>query len=292
MQIELKNISYTYQGPLPVAALEDINLRVQTGEILGLIGHTGSGKSTLLQHLNGLIRPQKGDVLVNGLSVKKEEMSLRELRFRVGLVFQYPEHQLFEETIYKEVSFGPKNMGLSEEEIDQRVRRSLQDAGVEEELYERSPFELSGGQKRRVALASILAMEPEILVLDEPTAGLDPQGRKDILNFLLNWRTPERGIVLVSHNMEEIAPFADRIVVLHQGSIVQDGTPKEVFSKAKELAEVGINVPQICFVLSELKERGWPVDTGIFTVEEAAREICRAFNIEPPTTPGGEGHGV
>ena len=288
MQIELKNISYTYQGPLPVAALHNINLTVKTGEILGLIGHTGSGKSTLLQHLNGLIKPQEGDVLVDGLSVKKGELPLTRLRFRVGLVFQYPEHQLFEETILKEVAFGPRNMNLSENEIEKRVKRSLIDAGIAEDLYERSPFELSGGQKRRVALASILAMEPEILVLDEPTAGLDPRGRKDILNFLVNWQNPNRGIVLVSHNMEEIAAFADRIVVLHEGTVFLDGTPKEVYSEAKKLAEVGIRVPQVSLVLSGLQERGWPVEKGAFTVPEAAQEILGALK----KSPGGERHGL
>jgi len=288
MQIELKNISYTYQGPLPVAALHNINLTVKTGETLGLIGHTGSGKSTLLQHLNGLIKPQEGDVLVDGLSVKKGELPLTRLRFRVGLVFQYPEHQLFEETILKEVAFGPRNMNLSEEEIEKRVKRSLVDAGIAEDLYERSPFELSGGQKRRVALASILAMEPEILVLDEPTAGLDPRGRKEILNFLVNWRNPNRGIVLVSHNMEEIAAIADRIVVLHEGTVFLDGTPKEVFSEAKKLAEVGIRVPQVSLVLSGLQERGWPVEKGAFTVPEAAQEILGTLK----KSPGGERHGL
>lgn len=291
MQIELKNISYTYQGPIPVAALHNINLTIKSGEILGLIGHTGSGKSTLLQHLNGLLKPQEGDVLVDGLSVKKGEISLTELRFRVGLVFQYPEHQLFEETIYKEVAFGPKNMGLKDPEIERRVNRSLDKAGVDQQLWTRSPFELSGGQKRRVALASILAMEPDILVLDEPTAGLDPKGRKEILNFLLRWRTPERGIVLVSHNMEEIAPLADRIVVLHQGSIVEDDTPKAVFSRARALSDVGISVPPISLVLDDLREKGWLVDSGIFTVNEAADAIFNAYT-ENLKRPGGEHHGL
>lgn len=288
MQIELKNISYTYEGPLPVAALHQINLKVKTGEIIGLIGHTGSGKSTLLQHLNGLIKPQEGDVLVDNLSVKKGEIPLTKLRFQVGLVFQYPEHQLFEETIFKEVAFGPRNMGLKEDEIAKRVQKSLLDAGIEEELFERSPFELSGGQKRRVALASILAMDPEILVLDEPTAGLDPRGRKDILQYLLKWRTSNKGIVLVSHNMDEIAPLADRIVVLHQGRIVMDDTPKAVFSKTKELKEVGIMVPQVSLVLDALKQQGWSVDTGIFTVKEAAKAIHGAYKEGP----GGERHGL
>ncbi len=288
MQIELKNISYTYEGPLPVAALNQIDLKVRTGEIIGLIGHTGSGKSTLLQHLNGLIKPQEGDVLVDNLSVKKGEIPLTKLRFRVGLVFQYPEHQLFEETIYKEVAFGPKNMGLKEDEIAQRVKKSLLDAGIEEELFERSPFELSGGQKRRVALASILAMDPEILVLDEPTAGLDPRGRKEILQYLFKWRTPKKGIVLVSHNMDEIAPLADRIVVLHQGSIVMDDTPQEVFSHVDRLNEVGIMVPQVSLVLNALKQKGWSVDTGVFTAKEAAEKIYGAYKDGS----GGERHGL
>ncbi|MDD2430771.1 MAG: energy-coupling factor transporter ATPase [Firmicutes bacterium] len=286
MQIELKNISYTYDGPIPVAALHNINLKVQTGEILGLIGHTGSGKSTLLQHLNGLLKPQEGDVLVDGKSVKNGEILLTKLRFRVGLVFQYPEYQLFEETIFKEVSFGPKSMGLKEEEIEKRVKQSLLDVGMGEEFYERSPFELSGGQKRRVALASILAMEPDILVLDEPTAGLDPRGRKEILDFLLKWRTDKRGIVLVSHNMEEMAPFAERIVVLHQGSIALDGTPEEVFYHAKELFDVGIKVPQISLVVNSLKTKGYNIDAGIFTVKEAAKAIYDALKD------GGGRHGL
>ena len=277
MQIELRDVSYTYNGPIPVAALHNINLKVKTGEILGLIGHTGSGKSTLLQHLNGLLKPQDGDVLVDGKSVKRGEVSLPKLRFRVGLVFQYPEYQLFEETIFKEVAFGPKSMGLSEDEIKQRVAKSLSDVGMSEEFYERSPFELSGGQKRRVALASILAMEPEILVLDEPTAGLDPKGRKEILDFLLKWRTDDKGIVLVSHNMEEMAPFADRIVVLHQGKVVLDGTPKEEFSHTQELLDVGIKVPQVSMVVNSLRSRGYNIDAGIFTVEQAAEAIFDAL---------------
>ncbi|MDD4264178.1 MAG: ATP-binding cassette domain-containing protein, partial [Firmicutes bacterium] len=230
--------------------------------------------------------PQEGDVLVDGKSVKNGEILLTKLRFRVGLVFQYPEYQLFEETIFKEVSFGPKSMGLKEEEIEKRVKQSLLDVGMGEEFYERSPFELSGGQKRRVALASILAMEPDILVLDEPTAGLDPRGRKEILDFLLKWRTDKRGIVLVSHNMEEMAPFAERIVVLHQGSIALDDTPEEVFYHAKELFDVGIKVPQISLVVNSLKTKGYNIDAGIFTVKEAAKAIYDALKD------GGGRHGL
>ena len=259
-------------------ALEQIDLEIPQGQFVGIIGHTGSGKSTLIQHFNGLIRPTEGRVLFEERDVWEEGYPLRTLRSQVGLVFQYPEHQLFEDQVLKDVCFGPSNQGLTQEECERRAREALRQVGVEEELFARSPFELSGGQKRRVAIAGVLAMEPKVLVLDEPTAGLDPQGRDEILDQIA-WLHENRGIsiVLVSHSMEDIARYVERIIVMNQGKMAFDGTPKEVFSHYKELEKIGLAAPQITYIMHALKEKGLQVDTSAITVEEAKKSILQAL---------------
>lgn len=272
MAIELKNLNHIYgQGTIfERYALKDINLTIGDGEFVGLIGHTGSGKSTLIQHLNGLLKASDGDVLYNGESIYREGYSLKELRGHVGLVFQYPEHQLFEVDVFTDVCFGPKNLGLSEEEVKKRATEALTMVGLDESFYKQSPFELSGGQKRRVAIAGVLAMKPEMLVLDEPTAGLDPKGRDDILGLISELHEKQgMTVVLVSHSMEDVARYVSRLIVMNHGEKVFDGTPKEVFSHYKELETIGLAAPQITYVVHALRERGIPVDEDITTVEEA-----------------------
>lgn len=280
MSIKLEKVTYTYNpGTVyEMHALEQIDLEIPQGQFVGIIGHTGSGKSTLIQHFNGLIRPTEGRVLFEGRDVWEEGYSLRTLRSQVGLVFQYPEHQLFEDQVLKDVCFGPSNQGLTQEECERRAREALRQVGVEEELFARSPFELSGGQKRRVAIAGVLAMEPKVLVLDEPTAGLDPQGRDEILDQIA-WLHENRGIsiVLVSHSMEDIARYVERIIVMNQGKMAFDGTPKEVFSHYKELEKIGLAAPQITYIMHALKEKGLQVDTSAITVEEAKKSILQAL---------------
>lgn len=280
MSIKLEKVTYTYNpGTVyEMHALEQIDLEIPQGQFVGIIGHTGSGKSTLIQHFNGLIRPTEGRVLFEGRDVWEEGYPLRTLRSQVGLVFQYPEHQLFEDQVLKDVCFGPSNQGLTQEECERRAREALRQVGVEEELFARSPFELSGGQKRRVAIAGVLAMEPKVLVLDEPTAGLDPQGRDEILDQIA-WLHENRGIsiVLVSHSMEDIARYVERIIVMNQGKMAFDGTPKEVFSHYKELEKIGLAAPQITYVMHALKEKGLQVDTSAITVEEAKKSILQAL---------------
>ena len=280
MSIKLEKVTYTYNpGTVyEMHALEQINLEIPQGQFVGIIGHTGSGKSTLIQHFNGLIRPTEGRVLFEGRDVWEEGYPLRTLRSQVGLVFQYPEHQLFEDQVLKDVCFGPSNQGLTQEECERRAREALRQVGVEEELFARSPFELSGGQKRRVAIAGVLAMEPKVLVLDEPTAGLDPQGRDEILDQIA-WLHENRGIsiVLVSHSMEDIARYVERIIVMNQGKMAFDGTPKEVFSHYKELEKIGLAAPQITYIMHALKEKGLQVDTSAITVEEAKKSILQAL---------------
>ena len=280
MSIKLEKVTYTYNpGTVyEMHSLEHIDLEIPQGQFVGIIGHTGSGKSTLIQHFNGLIRPTEGRVLFEGRDVWEEGYPLRTLRSQVGLVFQYPEHQLFEDQVLKDVCFGPSNQGLTQEECERRAREALRQVGVEEELFARSPFELSGGQKRRVAIAGVLAMEPKVLVLDEPTAGLDPQGRDEILDQIA-WLHENRGIsiVLVSHSMEDIARYVERIIVMNQGKMAFDGTPKEVFSHYKELEKIGLAAPQITYIMHALKEKGLQVDTSAITVEEAKKSILQAL---------------
>ena len=269
--IRIENLTHTYSAGTPFerSAVEDMSLSVYRGELLGLIGHTGSGKSTLIQHLNGLLKPTAGRVLLDGKDVWAEPKKIRDVRFRVGLVFQYPEYQLFEETVYKDIAFGAANMGLKGEELDRRIREAACFAGLPEELLDKSPFALSGGQKRRVAIAGVIAMEPEVLVLDEPSAGLDPRGREELLEHIRAYHA-ERGntVVLVSHSMEEIARYADRIVVLARGKTLMSGTPREVFSRGSELVRAGLDVPQTTRIAMELRKRGLAVDPSVYTVEE------------------------
>lgn len=280
MSIVLEKLTHVYQqGPQATTALRDIDLTIEDGELLALIGHTGSGKSTLAQHLNGLVKPTSGRVLLDGHDINAPGADGRKLRFRVGLVFQYPEHQLFGETVLEDVGFGPQNGGLPAEEVEQRVRRALAYVGLDfEELKDQSPFELSGGQKRRVAIAGVLAMEPSVLILDEPTAGLDPKGREEILDEICALHK-ERGItvILVSHSMEDVARLVDRLIVMDKGRVVLDGTPVEVFREADTLRELGLGLPQVTELMHELKAKGLAVNTDILTVEAAEEEIARVM---------------
>lgn len=265
---------YSIGTPFEHKALDMVNFTAWPGEYIGIIGHTGSGKSTLIQHLNGLLKPTSGQVLLDGKDIWGDKKSTREARFRVGLVFQYPEYQLFEETVYKDISFGPKNMQLEPEEIDRRVRQSAAFVGLTEEQLEKSPFELSGGQKRRVAIAGVIAMEPEVLILDEPTAGLDPVGREDILaNIRAYHEAKNATIIIVSHSMEEMAQTVGRIVVINDGTIPLDGTPHEVFAHGEELIAMGLGIPQVTRVFQRLKKLGLPIQDGVYTLEEAKREL-------------------
>ena len=282
--IEAKALTHTYSAGTPFEhkAIDNVELQVMPGEFLGIIGHTGSGKSTLIQHLNGLLRPTDGQILLDGEDIWAKPKEIRKVRFQVGLVFQYPEYQLFEETVYKDIAFGPKNMGLQGEEIGRRVRQAAVFAGLDEDILERSPFELSGGQKRRVAIAGVIAMEPKVLILDEPTAGLDPRGREAILAQLRAYHEQKGStIILVSHSMEEIARNVDRIVVMSHAHKLMDGTPEEVFSRAEELLQVGLDVPQVTKVAMELQKRGLLRDSSVYTIEELARRLL--------TLKGGEG---
>ena len=266
--------TYSAGTPFEHKAIDNVDLEVMPGEFLGIIGHTGSGKSTLIQHLNGLLRPTDGQILLDGTDIWARPKEIRKVRFQVGLVFQYPEYQLFEETVYKDISFGPKNMGLEGEEIDCRVRRAAAFAGIDEEMLEKSPFELSGGQKRRVAIAGVIAMEPKVLILDEPTAGLDPRGREAILAQLRSYHKQKGNtVILVSHSMEEIARNVDRIVVMSHSHKLMDGTPEEVFSRADELLQVGLDVPQVTKVAMELQKRGLLADSSVYTIDELVRRL-------------------
>ncbi len=274
--LQIQNLTHTYSAGTPFqrSAVEDVSFSVSPGEFLGVIGHTGSGKSTLIQHLNGLLKPTSGRVLLEGKDIWAEPKKIRDVRFRVGLVFQYPEHQLFEETVYKDISFGPSNMGKAGEELDRCVREAARIAGVRDEHLEKSPFELSGGQKRRVALAGVLAMEPEVLVLDEPTAGLDPAGRENLMANIQDYHRLRGGtVILVSHSIDEIARNADRILVLKNAHILMDGTPAQVFARAEELLGAGLDVPQITRVAMALAKRGVPVDPAVYTPEDLERQL-------------------
>ena len=273
MLLETRDLRHTYSvgTPFERTAIEHINVKIDSGEFIGIIGHTGSGKSTLIQHFNALLKPTEGKILFQGEDVWHDPAFTRKLRFQVGLVFQYPEHQLFEETVYRDIAFGPRNMGLSEQEIRERVVEAAGFVGVPEDLLSASPFELSGGQKRRVAIAGVIAMRPKILILDEPTAGLDPAGRESILQNLRDYRKScGAAIVMVSHSMEEIAASVDRIIVMNQGRICMDGVPREVFSRSAELTRIGLDVPQVTQVFARLRDMGLALDPGVYTVEAAA----------------------
>ncbi|MDF2821840.1 MAG: ABC-type cobalt transport system, ATPase component [Clostridiales bacterium] len=278
MSILLKDVNYVYSPDTVYQkhALKDVNLVINDGEFIGIIGHTGSGKSTLVQHLNGLMKATSGDIIFNGQDINAPKYSQVELRQQIGLVFQYPEHQLFEVSVYKDVAFGPKNQKLSEDEIKIRVKEALETVGLDESYYEKSPFELSGGQKRRVAIAGVLAMKPKILILDEPTAGLDPQGRDDILEQIAKLHK-EQGItiILVSHSMEDIAKYVGRIIVMNKGGVSYDGIPSEVFQYYKELENMGLSAPKVTYLMNALKEKGYDVSTEVTTVEEAIEELLK-----------------
>ncbi|MCF6463018.1 energy-coupling factor transporter ATPase [Clostridium sp. Cult1] len=276
MIIKLENVNYIYNPntPFEKKALDGINLSIDEGDFIGLIGHTGSGKSTLVQHLNGLMKPTSGKVIVDGVDIGAKDANLKEVRQKVGLVFQYPEHQLFEESIYKDIAFGPKNLGLKEEEVNLRVQKAMELVDLDFHiLKDRSPFELSGGQKRRVAIAGVLAMKPKVLILDEPTAGLDPRGRDEILGRLEKLYQEGITIILVSHSMEDIARLVNRIVVMHRGKIAMEGKTREVFNQAEELARLNLGIPQITSFMREYKKRGNQVEDSVLTVEEAKNEI-------------------
>ena len=275
--LEVKNLTYIYSAGTPFEhkALDDISFSVERGEFIGIIGHTGSGKSTLMQQLNGLLKPTSGTVLLDGQDIWSDKKLTRQARFRVGLVFQYPEYQLFEETVYKDIAFGPKNMGLSPEEVDRRVREAAGFVGLTEQQLEVSPFDLSGGQKRRVAIAGVIAMEPEVLILDEPTAGLDPVGRSEILGNIQSYRKAKNAtIMMVSHSMEDVARLTDRLLVMNGSRLAMDAPPAQVFTHAEELTQMGLNIPQVTQVFLELKKLGLDVK-NVYTIDQAAAEIKR-----------------
>lgn len=280
MSLILDHVNYIYGSDtnLAVKALDDICLQIPDGQFIGIIGHTGSGKSTLVQHLNGLLKPSSGAIYFNGQDIGDEDFNKKELRSKVGLVFQYPEHQLFEITVFQDVCFGPKNLGLSQKEIELRAYSALKQVGLEDEYFYQSPFELSGGQKRRVAIAGVLAMQPEILILDEPTAGLDPKGRDEILGQIAKLKE-ETGmtIVLVSHSMEDVAEYVDRIIVMNKGKVMYDDAPKAVFSHYRELEEIGLAAPQVTYIVKEMQQAGFPVEGNATTIAEAKAEILKAF---------------
>ena len=276
--LKTENLTYLYsQGtPFEVAAIKDVSLDIDEGELVAVIGHTGSGKSTLVQHFNGLLKPTKGKVIVDGTDIWSDKKLLREARFKVGLCFQYPEYQLFEETAYKDIAFGPGNMGLSEDEIDTRVRRAAEFTGVTEEMLKKSPFDLSGGEKRRVAIAGVMAMEPKILILDEPTSGLDPKGRDMILNLIREYREETNStVMIVSHSMEDVAKVATKVLVMNDAEVFGYATVEETYARAEELMSIGLDVPQVTKVFMGLKKRGLDVRTDIFTVEQGVNEINR-----------------
>ncbi len=275
--LQVQNLQHIYSAGTPFehVALKDVSFTVERGEFIGVIGHTGSGKSTLMQHLNGLLKPTSGQVLLDGKDIWSDKKLTRQSRFRVGLVFQYPEYQLFEETVYKDIAYGPGNMGLPKEEIDRRVREAAGFVGLTEEQLQASPFDLSGGQKRRVAIAGVIAMEPEVLILDEPTAGLDPEGREDILQNIDHYRKAKNAtIMMVSHSMSDVARLAQRLLVMCDATLAMDGTPYEVFSHAQELLDMGLDIPEITRVFLKLRQMGLDVDQ-VYTMDQAVREIKR-----------------
>ena len=275
--MQVKNLSYVYSAGTPFEhkALDNVNFTIHRGEFVGIIGHTGSGKSTLMQQLNGLLKPTAGQVLLNGVDIWSDKQTIRQARFRVGLVFQYPEYQLFEETVYKDIAFGPKNMGLSQQEIDRRVREAAGFVGITERQLQSSPFDLSGGQKRRVAIAGVIAMEPELLILDEPIAGLDPVGRAEILGNIESYRRAKNAtVMMVSHSMEDVARMTDRLLVLYDSRLAMDAPPAQVFSCAQELIDMGLDIPRVTQIFLDLKNKGLDVDS-VYTIDQAVDCLTR-----------------
>ncbi len=279
--LEVRNVSYSYSKgtPFEISALRNCSFSVEKGEYIGIIGHTGSGKSTLMQMLNALQIPDSGSVLLDGKDINADKKTARETRFRVGLCFQYPEYQLFEETVRKDIAFGPTNMGLSPEEVEKHVKEAAQIVGLPDELLDKSPFDLSGGEKRRAAIAGVMAMKPEVLILDEPAAGLDPIGRKVIMEMIEKYRAATGAtVLLVSHSMETVAAAADRILVLNKGSVAMDGNVQSVFSRADELIEMGLDVPAVTRIAVRLKKMGYPVDAGVYSVDEAVKMLAAVLS--------------
>lgn len=281
MSIKIENLTHIYMpnGPFEKKALDDVNIDIKDGEFIALIGHTGSGKSTLIQHMNGLLEATSGKIIVDGENITEKGVKLSDVRKKVGLVFQYPEYQLFEETIEKDISYGPTNLGLDEEEIHRRVMKSMEMVGLDYETYkDKSPFDLSGGQKRRVAIAGVIAMEPKTLILDEPTAGLDPKGRDDILAQIKLLHTKYKmTIILVSHSMEDVAKLAERVIVMNKGTVALQGTPSEVFKEVDTLEKIGLGVPQVTYLMRELRRRGFKVSDEVYTIEQCKKELVRLF---------------
>jgi len=279
MSIKIENLIHIYmpKTPFEKKAIDNVSLEIKQGEFVALIGHTGSGKSTLIQHINGLLKPTSGSILIDELDITKKNVKLTNLRKKVGLVFQYPEYQLFEETIEKDIAFGPRNLGLDNDEINKRVRRAMKIVGMDyEQFKDKSPFEISGGQKRRVAIAGVVAMEPSVLILDEPTAGLDPKGRDDILGKIVElYKEGNITIILVSHSMEDVAKVANRIIVMDCGTCILDGTPEKIFKQIDTLERVGLAVPQVTYLIRELRSKGFKISQDIFTVEKAKQELLR-----------------
>lgn len=278
--IRTEHLSHVYSEGTPFVkmAIQDVNLSIEEGEMVGVIGHTGSGKSTLIQHLNGLLKPTSGQIYIDGEDMWADKAKLREIRFKVGLVFQYPEYQLFEETVYRDIAFGPKNMGLSEEEVDKRVRQAAAFVNVTEEMMNKSPFELSGGQKRRVAIAGVLAMNPKVLILDEPTAGLDPKGRDRILGQIQEYQQDQKNTVLiVSHSMEDVAKFAKKVLVMNQSKVFMYDDTEKVFEHASEIEQMGLAVPQVTKIFMRLADMGYPVDPHTYTIQAAKQQVLRLF---------------
>lgn len=274
--LKTEHLTYSYSTgtPFEVTAIEDINIEIEPGELVAVIGHTGSGKSTLIQHFNGLLKPQSGKVYVDGQDIWESKKTLRASRFAVGLCFQYPEYQFFEETVYKDIAFGPKNMKLSDEEIDRRVREAARFIGVTDDMLEKSPFDLSGGEKRRVAIAGVMAMEPKILILDEPTAGLDPRGRDTILGLIRNYREETgRTVMIVSHSMDDVAEIATKVLVINNARVAMYGTVPEIYARSEELVSMGLDIPQVTKIFLGLKENGIPVRTDVYTVEQARAQF-------------------
>ncbi len=279
MSIKIENLTYTYmpKTPFEKKAIDNVSIEINQGEFVALIGHTGSGKSTLIQHINGLLKPTSGRLLIDEIDITKKNVKLTNIRKKVGLVFQYPEYQLFEETIEKDIAFGPKNLGLDDDEINKRVQRAMKIVGLDYEEYkDKSPFEISGGQKRRVAIAGVVAMEPRVLILDEPTAGLDPKGRDDILNKILElYKENNITIILVSHSMEDVAKVANRILVMDKGKCILDGTPGKIFGEIETLESVGLAVPQMTYLIRDLRNKGFKLSQDIFTIEKAKQELLK-----------------
>lgn len=279
MSINIENLRYVYMpgSPFEKVALDDVSLTIEEGEFVALIGHTGSGKSTLIQHINGLLKPTSGRIIIDGVDITSKDVKLSDIRKKVGLVFQYPEYQLFEETIEKDIAFGPKNLGLNDDEINKRVIKAMNMVGLDYETYkDKSPFDLSGGQKRRVAIAGVVAMEPKILILDEPTAGLDPKGRDEILEKIKQFKEEyDMTIILVSHSMEDVAKLATRVLVMHKSKCILDGTPSKVFKEIDTLERVGLAVPQVTYLVRELRKNGINISEDIFTIEQAKKEVLK-----------------